>query len=79
MKIKVKTKDIRIHFFLPNILVFNHFSLSIILYFIKKYNILDVKNKSIFIKEMKQWKKRYKGLSLVDIQTSDEEEIVITL
>ena len=79
MKVKIKTKEIRITLYFPTSLVLNYFGVSIGLYMAKKYvSIADVE-KSEIVKQLKQCKKQYKKLTLVEVRTSEGEEVEVTL
>lgn len=79
MKIKIKTEGFRMTLLFPTSLVLSNFGISIILQIAGKYIAVPKENKKTILKEVKQWRKQWKGLSLVEVQTSRGEEILIKL
>lgn len=85
MKVKINTKDTKINIYIPTFLVLNNFSFSILMYVLSNQSISkeyikcleDQKEK--ILKLMKMCRKQYKGLTIVDIKTSEGEKILITL
>ncbi len=85
MKVKINTKDTKINIYIPTFLVLNNFSFSILMYVLsnqsieKKYIKCLEDQKEKILKLMKMCRKQYKGLTIVDIKTSEGEKILITL
>ena len=85
MKVKINTKDTKINICIPTFLVLNNFSFSILMYVLsnqsieKKYIKCLEDQKEKILKLMKMCRKQYKGLTIVDIKTSEGEKILITL
>ncbi|MBC8570690.1 hypothetical protein [Zongyangia hominis] len=79
MKIKIHTEEMRATFYLPTSLVLSRLGLSIGLYVGRNYVSVPDEKKAGLLLQLRTLRRRHRGLCLVDIHTSEGEEIVVTL
>lgn len=79
MLVKIHTKEFKGTFYLPNTLLFNRLGLSIALMASQKYVKVSETGKEALLAQLKRYRKQFKGLTLVEVKTSEGEEILVKL
>ncbi|MGI5958876.1 MAG: hypothetical protein ACOX60_05620 [Massiliimalia sp.] len=78
MKIRIRTREIKLSLWFPNNLIFSRLGLIIGFQIAKRYVDISKINQQAVLRLLKQFR-RYRGLRLVEIESKSGEQIVITL
>ncbi|WP_147585182.1 hypothetical protein [Beduini massiliensis] len=79
MKIRIKSKGFRLWLYLPYSLFLNRYSFSLLFYALKRYVYISPMGQRDFLKQIKKYRKQFKGLTLVEVHSSDGDDIIIRL
>lgn len=79
MKIKIKTADIHLNLRIPNSLLLWDIPISIALHYTKDTIELSRDQRKKIVKLLRECSRKYKGLTLIEVDSSEGERIEITL
>lgn len=79
MKIRIKSKGFRLWLYLPYSLFLNRYSFSILFYSLKRYIYISPMGQRDLLRQIKKYRKQFKGLTLVEVHSSDGDDIIIRL
>lgn len=79
MRLHIKTGRFRLHLVLPTCLILNRLALTIALRAARPYVSLSPEGRGELLRLMRFCRQQYRGLCLVDIRTSQGEQIFLRL
>lgn len=79
MRVKIRTNGFRMTFYFPNAVLFGKLAVSIAAQCASDYVTISDEQKGKLACLLKQCGKQYKGLKLIEVHSSEGEQVEITL
>lgn len=79
MRIKIRTADFRFTFWFPTAWLFSRFGFAAGLAAARRYVQVPKKERRCLQKALRQNGKRFRGLTLVEVQTGEGETVIVSL